>query len=185
VNASFFQRLLFVALLGSSVVVLSACGKSTVQSSNPETTTMMNPDVTPVAGESNADNSTIPVNSYVEKNSSSNHSAIAKGIAPSTTAPASILPTPAQTMAQIATPAVESPAPVKKSGSHFLWWLLLFLILVGIGWYFWSKNHADEDEFQPHPPSGGLSPVSGFTGIKHQLEPEASKPESFWTKKLF
>ena len=146
---------------------------------------MMNPDVTPVAGESNADNSTIPVNSYVEKNSSSNHSAIAKGIAPSTTAPASILPTPAQTMAQIATPAVESPAPVKKSGSHFLWWLLLFLILVGIGWYFWSKNHADEDEFQPHPPSGGLSPVSGFTGIKHQLEPEASKPESFWTKKLF
>jgi hypothetical protein len=168
------------------MVVLSACGKSTVQSNNPETTTMMNPEVTPVASESNTENSTIPVNSYVEKTASPKpHSPLAKGMTPLTTAPVSVVPTPAQTMAKIATPVVESPVPVKKSGSHFLWWLLLFLILVGIGWYFWSKNHAEEDEFQPHPPTGGLSPVSGFTGIKHQLEPEASKPESFWTKKLF
>ena len=171
---------MFAALLAGSMVGLSACGKSTVESNNPGTT-MMNPESTPAATEANPENSTIPVRSYVEKSGPSKSAEpAAKGMAP-LAAPS----TPPQTTVQVATPAVETAEPVKKSGSHFLWWLLLFLILAGIGWYFWSKNHPEEDEFQPHPPTGGLSPVSGFTGIKGHVEPEAPQPPSFWTKKLF
>ncbi|HET9870495.1 MAG TPA: hypothetical protein VFR02_08380 [bacterium] len=174
-KSSLWQNLLFVALLGSSTVLLPACGGNAVKSSD-ESTTMMNPEATPQPAMASEDQGTrSPIRSYVEK---AHHPAAASQPAAMASAP-----TPMPTLAVAATtPVVETPAPAQKGGSHFLWWLLLLLILAGIGWYFWSKNHNDEDEFQPHPPSGGLSPVSGYTGTK---ELEEKKTPSIWTRKLF
>ncbi len=62
---------------------------------------------------------------------------------------------------------MDTTAPVQKSGgSHWFLWLLVILVLGGIGWYFWSKNQSDNHTpIQPMPPTGGLSPVSGFTAV--------------------
>jgi hypothetical protein len=183
VKTSFWQNLFFIALLGSATVLLPACGGNAVKSSD-NSTPMMNAESTPDMTAKSSDNSsTIPVNSYVEKTSSKSKSSAGKE--PGSTVPMASAPTPLPTQEMsAATPVAEPVAAPQKSGSHFLWWLLLILILAGIGWYFWSKNHSDEDEFQPHPPSGGLSPVSGYTGTKH-LEAGEKKAPSIWTRKLF
>ncbi len=183
VKTSFWQNLFFIALLGSSTVLLPACGGNAVKSSD-NSTPMMNAESTPdTSAQSSSSASTVPENSYVEKSSSKSKSSAVK--APVSTVPLASAPTPLPTQdISSATPVAEPAAVPQKSGSHFLWWLLLILILAGIGWYFWSKNHSDEDEFQPHPPSGGLSPVSGYTGTKH-LEADEKKAPSIWTRKLF
>jgi hypothetical protein len=182
VKTSFWHHLFFIALLGSATVLLPACGGNAVKSSD-NSTPRMNAEATPdTTMKSSTEPSSVPMNSYVEKSSSKSKSTESNK---TTGSPVVAAPTPMPTLATVAaTPVVETPAPVQKSGSHFLWWLLLILILAGIGWYFWSKNHSDEDEFQPHPPSGGLSPVSGYTGTKH-LEADEKKAPSIWTRKLF
>jgi hypothetical protein len=183
VKTSFWQNLFFIALLGSATVLLPACGGNEVKSSD-NSTTLMNAEPTPdLSAKSPNESSTLPENSYVEKTSSKSKSGAGKE--PVSTVPMASAPTPLPTQdISAATPVAETSAPAQKSGSHFLWWLLLILILAGIGWYFWSKNHSDDDEFQPHPPSGGLSPVSGYTGTKH-LEADEKKAPSIWTRKLF
>ena len=180
-KTSFWQNLFFIALLGSATVLLPACGGNAVKSSD-NSTTMMVPDApTP---ETSVKSSTAPANSYVEKTSSKSKTTTTTTTKTVTTStvPMTSAPTPLPTVAT--TSETETTAVPQKSGSHFLWWLLLILILAGIGWYFWSKNHSDEDEFQPHPPSGGLSPVSGFTGTR-DLAAEEKKAPSIWTRKLF
>ncbi|HVM33232.1 MAG TPA: hypothetical protein VMU88_08880 [bacterium] len=177
------SSLLFIALLGAATILLPACGGNQVKSN--DATTMMNAEPTPEAtvASTASSASTGPENSYEEKTVKS-HKSVSTQTQPaaSLVAPAPAASTPMPAAATAATPVVENTTPAPKGGSHFLWWLLLILILAGIGWYFWSKNHNDEDEFQPHPPSGGLSPVSGFTGTK---ELEAKKAPSIWTRKLF
>jgi hypothetical protein len=88
---------------------------------------------------------------------------------------------------QNAPPMETTAAPVKKSGgSHWFLWLLVLVALGGIGWYFWQKNQ--EDAFthnQPKPPTGGLSPVSGFTAVRSHIEDDEKKTPSIWTRKLF
>ena len=84
------------------------------------------------------------------------------------------------------TPAMETPMPIKKSGgSHWLLWILVLLVVGLIGWYFWSKSQEGHHPGQPAPPMGGLSPVSGFTAVKDQIEEENGSKPSFWNKKLF
>jgi hypothetical protein len=177
VKASAWQNLFFIALLGSATVLLPACGGNQVKS-NDATTVMNAPTPEPIV--STPSETTAPANSYVEKTSKPHRTVSTTKAATTTSAPMVSTPVPMPTVA--ATTVVDTPAPAPKSGSHFLWWLLLILILAGIGWYFWSKNHSDEDEFQPHPPSGGLSPVSGYTGTR---ELEEKKSPSIWTRKLF
>jgi hypothetical protein len=79
-----------------------------------------------------------------------------------------------------------APAPVKKKsgGSRWLLWLLGAVALAGAGWYLWSKKHPP-DSSEPMPPVGGLSPVSGFTAVKDNIEEESPSEPSFWSKKLF
>ncbi|MGH7739951.1 MAG: hypothetical protein ACREL1_07370 [bacterium] len=181
-KASNFQILLFVALLGAATVLLPACGGNKIKSADTPTT-MMNPAATPDTSLKSAP----AMSGSVEKNSKPGEvqKASTSKMTAASTASMTSAPTPVATIAAItAAPAVETSAPAHKRGSHFLWWLLLILILAGLGWYFWSKNHNDDDEFQPHPPSGGLSPVSGYTGLKG-LSADEKKNKSIWTRKLF
>ena len=98
-----------------------------------------------------------------------------------------------------AVPAAANPAPAassnppmdtaantdKKSGSHWILWAIGLLAVGGIGWVVWSKTQSEES-IQPMPPVGGLSPVSGFTAVKDQIEEDSRPSEtSFWSKKLF
>lgn len=181
-KASNFQSLLFIALLGAATVLLPACGGSAIKSSD-TSTTMMNPAAKPDTSLKSAS----AISGSVKKSSKAGEvqkPSTSKMTTASTASMASA-PTPMPTLAAMtAAPAVETSAPTPKRGSHFLWWLLLILILAGVGWYFWSKNHNDDDEFQPHPPSGGLSPVSGYTGLKN-LSTAEKKSQSIWTRKLF
>jgi hypothetical protein len=178
------QRIFFLVFLGSALLSLPACGsKSTVNSQKPNET-VLNPEATPV---SSGDFGNTPVNTYVEKvghKKSSKSSSQTIGMAStisSSTAAATTQNTPNNT------PVMETAAPPVKKGGHssWLWWILLVLILAGIGWYFWSKNQPDEHPAQPMPPVGGLSPVSGFTAVKDQIEDESSPEPSFWTRKIF
>jgi hypothetical protein len=75
------------------------------------------------------------------------------------------------------------PPKAAKSGSHWLWWILLILVVGGVGYYFWDKSRSDSS--MPMPPTGGLSPVSGFTAVKDRIEDEAEAHTSIWTRKLF
>jgi hypothetical protein len=75
-----------------------------------------------------------------------------------------------------------STNPKPKSGSHwFLWLVVLALLGLGAYWY-WSHRKEDDSPYQPQPPVGGLSPVSGFTARKKMPE---SKKTSFWKRNLF
>jgi hypothetical protein len=100
----------------------------------------------------------------------------------STTAPTPVttVPTPPKTL------QVENPAPVKKShGFSWVLWLLVILVVAGIGWYFWNKSQENNHPTQPMPPTGGLSPVSGFTAIKKKIEGQEQTKPSIWSKKIF
>lgn len=172
-------------LLACSVLFLPACGGGNVQSNKaPETVlnTEPTPDSTPVSSGTSSDNTS--VNTYVEKSYVS-HIKRSKGpnsTTTITTTPTDATPVVTAVVAQQNTPVAETPK--KSGGSHWFLWLLVVLVLLGIGWYFWAKNQ--EDDFgQPKAPTGGLSPVSGFTAVKDQIEEEAKSAPSIWTKKLF
>jgi drug/metabolite transporter (DMT)-like permease len=67
----------------------------------------------------------------------------------------------------------------------WLWWILLLVVLGGIGWYFWSKSQNEGPPAPPKPPTGGLSPVSGFTAVKDRIEDESPSETSIWFRKIF
>jgi hypothetical protein len=81
---------------------------------------------------------------------------------------------------------VQAPAR-KKSGlmNAFLWMILIPILIIGLVWFIWSMLHKRELPFQPAPPMGGLSPVSGFTAVKNRMKAESEPRVSFWNKKLF
>ncbi len=172
---------LFLVLLGGAVALLPACGnKNNVKTENPPET-VLNPETTPVSnGES-------PARSYVEK---IHRTKGPKSTTSITTTPVTAegvaTPVPTPLVATNPTPAMESPAPVKRPvASHWLLWILVALVLGGIGWYFWTKNKENQGPTQPAPPTGGLSPVSGFTGVMDRIEDEAGSEPSIWSKKIF
>ncbi len=178
-------------MLASSVVLLPACGGSGNVKSQKASETVLNPETTPTPvssgttdiGLPSEKNHGTPINAYVEKIKRSKG---AKGtkitLTPSTAANTPEV-TPQTTPNQ--TPAMETPAaPVKTGGSHWILWTVLVVAVAGIGWFFWSKNQSG-DSGQPNPPVGGLSPVSGFTGVKNNIEDDSDSKPSFWSKKLF
>lgn len=178
------RRTLCLVLLGSALLFLPACGsKSTVNTQKPPET-VLNPETPSSKTDMGMPTSNSPVKSYTERVHKGPKSA-SKGMPVSSTSNVS---TPAVT-AQITpnnTPSMETSAPVKKSGhTSWLWWVLLVLVLAGIGWYFWSKNQPDDHPSQPMPPVGGLSPVSGFTAVQDKIEDDSEKETSIWSKKLF
>jgi len=178
------QRSLFLILLGGALLFLPACGSKTAVKSERASETVLNPETAPVAngmadiGETGHNT---PINTYVEK---IGHKKKPLSSLTTTSTTANTVAPPPETPAQ--TPAMETAAPVAKSGgSHLLLWLLLIIVLGGVGWYFWSKNHPEDHVDQPMPPVGGLSPVSGFTALKDQIEEESPSETSFWSKKIF
>ncbi len=184
---------MFLILLGLAVLSLPACGSKTNVKSEKAPETVLNSEETPVAVSSGTSDIGIPgesnpVNTYVEK--------IHRHKGPKSTTTITTTPVSAETavstpvstpMTPVQTPEMETPAPVKKSGgSHWFLWLLVILVLGGIGWYFWQKSQSEGGHSGPPlPPTGGLSPVSGFTAVKHQIEDEAESKPSIWSKKLF
>lgn len=173
------QRTLFLVLLGSALLFLPACGTKSGETQKPPET-VLNPEATPVP---ETDNGVKPEKSYVVKFHKAKQ---VKGVqAASTTNVTTPVATAQNT--PMSTPSMEASAPVKKAGhAALLWWILLVVILAVVGWYFWSKNRGDDHPSQPLPPTGGLSPVSGFTAVKDKIEedPLEEKP-SFWNRKLF
>jgi hypothetical protein len=178
------QRFLFLALLGCASLLLPACGSNNgAVKSQKNSETVLNPENSSSNGTADigipGEHST-SVNTYVEKVGRSKKKSGATASVSSSTPLATTQTTPNQT------PAMDPVTPVKKTGkSSKLLWLLLVPILAGIGWYFWSKNQPHDHPSQPMPPVGGLSPVSGFTAVKDQIEDESAPETSFWFKKLF
>lgn len=180
------QRFLPLILLGIAALFLPACGGSGNVKSQKAPETVLNGDTTTTSSSSGTADigmpgENTPVNTYEAKigaRKRSNSTASTSSTLSSTPA-ATTQSTPDQT------PAMEAAAPPKKSGgSHWLLWLLLAIVVAGGAWYFWSQKQA-EDSSQPMPPVGGLSPVSGFTGVKDHIEDETQAETSFWSKKLF
>lgn len=171
---------LFLLLLGSAVLLLPACASKTNVNSEKAPETVLNAEQTPMPGENT------PVHTYVEK--------IHRTKGPKSTTTITTTPINAEGVTTPAippvtpnqTPSVETPVPVKKSGgSHWLLWVLVVLVLAGIGWYFWTKNQENHPPTQPMPPTGGLSPVSGFTAVKDRIEDDVEPKPSIWSKKIF
>lgn len=171
-----------------AVTLLSACGSKTNVKSENTPETVLNQE-TPVSNgnqEVGLPGENTSIHTYVEKihrtKGSKSKTTITTAPLTSTEAPTPVL-TPA-TANQ--TPAMETAAPVKKSGgSHLFLWILVILVVAGIGWYFWSKSRENQYPTQPTPPTGGLSPVSGFTALKDRIEDEADSKPSIWSKKIF
>jgi hypothetical protein len=103
-------------------------------------------------------------------------------------------PQPTPVIASMNTPTVV-PAPnqaqppmeatsnsTSKKGSHWFLWLVVLVILGGGAYWYFTRNKDEETPYQPQPPVGGLSPVSGYTG---QKKSNSSKKISFWKRKLF
>ncbi len=188
---TFLRNASFLALLILSVAFLPACGsKANVQSDkapetvlNPETTPTI--DSTPVS--SGTENGTA-YHTYVQKSYTAK---IHRSKGPNSTTTVVTTPTDATPVITPAatqnTPPMETTAtPAKKSsGSHWFLWLLVLVVLGGIGWYFWSKNQEDSFNHSPKPPTGGLSPVSGFTAVRSHIEDQEERKPSIWTRKLF
>ena len=136
---------------------------------------VLNPQTTP-----GADGSAIPND---QKSKSSVHAYVEK-VGASNPAPASNNPAPIAVNPVLPSTPVSEPVQ-PKNGSHWVLWALGLIAIGGIGWVYWSKRQS-EDSAQPMPPVGGLSPVSGFTAVKDNIEEEATSSEvSFWSKKLF
>lgn len=180
---------LFFILMGFAVTLLPACGnKTNVQSEKAPETVLNNPEMTPVSSgnqEIGLPGENTSVHTYVEKihrtkNTKSGTTITTTPLASTTTAT-----TPVPTPGVHQTPVMETTSPAKKNdGSHWLLWLLV-LILVGLlGWYFWNKSQQSHPG-QPMPPTGGLSPVSGFTALRDKIEDESESKPSIWSKKIF
>jgi cobalamin biosynthesis Mg chelatase CobN len=173
---------MFLILLAVAVVFLPACGSKNNVKSEKAPETVLNPEETPVATVSAENPASSPATSHTH------HAKAAQSIT-NATAPVSVT-TPSSTpvVAQTTPPVVvDTTTPVQKTGSvHWFLWLLVLLVLGGIGWYFWSKSQEEhQNPTQPMPPTGGLSPVSGFTAVKDRIEDEAEAKPSFWSKKIF
>jgi hypothetical protein len=179
------RHLTFLILLGISLLFLPACGSKDNVKSQQLAETVLNPEPTAVstpaseigmAADQN-DNSPAP---YVEKIKRTKDSKIIS------TTPSVTAVTPAAPPPSTPAPAMETPAPaVKPKSSGWIWWVLILLILGGVGWYFWSESRSGNNPQQPNPPTGGLSPVSGFTAFQNKNEGKSKTKTSFWFKKLF
>jgi hypothetical protein len=185
------QRLVLLVFIGSASLLLPACGSQNVKSQK-ASETVLNAEPTPAAASSGTadigmpseNGNGTPINTYTEKIKRTKTNKGTKiTLTPSTAVSITTDLAPQTTPKE--TPAMETPAPIVKSGgSHWIWWILLIVVLGGIGWYFWSKNQSD-DHSQPMPPVGGLSPVSGFTAVKDRIEDDSETETPFWSKKLF
>lgn len=177
---------LFLILMGFAVTFLPACGNKSNVNSEKASETVLNPIETPVSSdEMGSAGEKTGVHTYVEKihRSKGANSSTTITTTPVTSAGVS---NPIAPMATNPTPAVETAAPVQRSsGSHWLIWILVVLVIGGAGYYFWNKSQEGKIPTQPMPPTGGLSPVSGFTALKDRIENEAESKPSIWTKKLF
>ncbi|HVZ79834.1 MAG TPA: hypothetical protein VHE12_03435 [bacterium] len=186
---TFLRNASFVALLALSAALLPACGsKSNVQSDKaPET--VLNPETTPTVetSVSTGDENGTSIRTHVQKSYTAK---IHRTKGPNSTTTVVTTPTDATPVitpaaTQNTAPMESTPAPVKKSsGPHWFLWFLVLVVLGGIGWYFWQKNQEDFTNQSPKPPTGGLSPVSGFTAVRSSIDNEEKKP-SIWTRKLF
>lgn len=189
---TFLRNASFLGLLALSVVLLPACGGGNNVQSNKAPETVLNPESTPSADStpvSSGEENGTSYHTYVQKSYTSK---IHRTKGPNSTT--SIVTTPTGDTTPVITPAAtqntapmeSAPAPVKKSGgSHWFLWFLVLVALGGIGWYFWQKNQEDAFGNQPKPPTGGLSPVSGFTAVRDQIQDDEKKEPSIWTRKLF
>ena len=186
--------------LAGALTLLPACGKSTVKSQKPpETllTTQITPVVTPVpegpelalsqepaavAEPSPKEEADETITEEVESAPQAQAPKVVAQAAPSQPAPLQEKPAPA------AAPAPDkTEAPVKAKGAGYDWlWGVLLLAIAGVGWYFLAKGHS-HPAGQPHPkpPTGGLSPVSGFTGFQNEKGSKIRKKPSIWSKKIF
>ena len=190
---TFTHRFVFLALLAASILLLPACGGSGNVKSQKASETVLNPESTPAPTSSGTadigmpgeqDHGT-PINTYVEKIKRSKGAKGTKITLTPSTAAAATTPETAPQTTPAQTPAMETTVtPVKTGGSHWILWTILVVAAAGIGWFFWSKNQSG-DSGQPNPPVGGLSPVSGFTGVKNDIEDDSNSEPSFWSKKLF
>ncbi len=99
---------------------------------------------------------------------------------PETSAAISSNSTP--TSSQQSQPPMDASTNNKPKGSHWFIWLIVLAVLGGGAYWYWSHRREDETPYQPQPPVGGLSPVSGFTARRNLTE---SKKTSFWNRKLF
>ncbi len=175
-------------------MLLPACGGNQVKGQNPpETVLNSEPTPTPDMGEfysptpivettsvkpnEDMDTVTQPVSkkvarSYKQKIARMKATEVAQNeqVSPTST------PQPTPVVASISTPTV-IPAPIQaqpsmettsnstpKKGSHWFLWLVVLVILGGVAYWYFTRNKDEETPYQPQPPGGGLSPVSGFTG---------------------
>ena len=175
---TFFRNAMFLILLAVAVVFLPACGSKNNVKSEKAPETVLNPEETPSVSVSSAN----PTSSHRHHTKAAQ--SITSATAPVSATTPSSTPIAAQTTAPV---SMDTTTPVQKTGSfHWFLWLIVILVLGGIGWYFWSKNQDEhQNPTQPMAPTGGLSPVSGFTAVKERIEDEAESQPSFWSKKIF
>jgi hypothetical protein len=91
-------------------------------------------------------------------------------------------PTVEPITSQSQTPMDASTSLKPQKSSHWFLWLVVLGLLGGGGYWYWSHRNENESPYQPQPPVGGLSPVSGFTAKR--ILREAKKPP-FWNRSLF
>ena len=93
-------------------------------------------------------------------------------------------PTPTvEPTTQPSQPPMDSSLSAKpQKPSHWFLWLVVLGLLGGGGYWYWSHRNENNSPYQPQPPVGGLSPVSGFTARRTTPGP---KKISIWKRKLF
>jgi hypothetical protein len=208
-----FAPSLLIALLGAMALFLPACGGNQIKGQNPpETVLNSEPTPTPDMGEfytptpiaetaqvkksDDSDTLTPPVSkkvarSYKQKiaRMKATEAAVNAQVSPTST------PQVTPVVASVITPTVV-PAPIQaqppmesttnstpKKGSHWFLWLVVLVILGGGAYWYFTRNKDEETPYQPQPPVGGLSPVSGYTGLKRSSS--SHKKTSIWNRKLF
>lgn len=177
--------------MGMAVTLLPACGnKSNVQSEKAPETVLNEetPVMTPVSNgnqEIGLPGESTGIHTYVEKIHRTKNPKTGTTITTTPLASTTTATTPVPTPMVHQTPVMETTAPVKKSGGfHWFIWLLVLILVGFLGWYFWNKSREGHPG-QPMPPTGGLSPVSGFTALKDKIEDESESKPSIWFKKIF
>jgi hypothetical protein len=184
---TYIRNAMFLILLASAVALLPACASKTNVNSEKPPETVLNPEETPVPSVSHEKQDIgNPTSSYTENLHRTKGANSTTTVSTTPVSANSLASTPVAATTPLQTP-MDTTAPVQRSGgSHWFLWLLVILVLGGIGWYFWSKSQSDsQTPIQPLPPTGGLSPVSGFTAVKEQIEDEVDSKPSFWSQKLF
>jgi hypothetical protein len=87
----------------------------------------------------------------------------------------------------VTTEPAKIPEPAKNTGDNSDWvWGVVLLASAGLGWLYLAKGQGNSShKIQPLPPTGGLSPVSGYMLQKENKETEPRPKTSFWRKKIF